>query len=472
MTKRCFLTALALCLSVPLAAQAPTAFVHARILTMTDAGTIEDGTILVRDGRIEAVGADVKVPPGARVVDVAGGTVMPGLVHAWSEAGLGGGNRGAGAPSFQGGRRGGGRPTRGGSGGGGNVQVMAARKIADQIYDRQDVFGELLAAGVTTLIVHPDGTGFPGQAAELAPNVGPDVALTVRDEAYVVVSPAPGPRAGKAIKEALDKAQKALEERKKPKEEPKPEEKPEGGEKPAEQKAEGEAKPAEGEKKEGPAPEGKEGEKPKAEEKPAEAPKPAEKKPEPPKDPNIEVLADVLDGKRKAFLKLSTAMDVQHYRSFVGDEPMKSAAIVAERLDPRTGLLSLEGEWLKKAAPIVLTPPAMAQVPNTRTLVHPVKDLADAGLQIGFLIPDSADGVRSMRFDLMELVRCGLPADTALRALTAVPAEALGLEDQVGSIAEGRRADLLVFTGDPLDPVSDLRSVYLAGHEVESHKTR
>ncbi|MEY2983088.1 MAG: hypothetical protein RL562_3315, partial [Planctomycetota bacterium] len=277
MTKPCFLTALALCLSVPLAAQAPTAFVHARILTMTDAGTIEDGTILVRDGRIEAVGAGVKVPPGARVVDVAGGTVMPGLVHAWSEAGLGG-NRGAPAPASQGGRRGGGRATPGGSSGGGNAQVAAARKIADQIYDRQDIFGDLLRAGVTTLVVHPDGTGFPGQAAELAPNVGPDVALTLRDEAYVVVSPAPGPRAGKAIKEALDKAQKALEERKKPKEEPKTEEKPAEGAKPAEAKPEGEAKPAEGEKKEGPAPEGKEGEKPKTEEKPAEAPKPPEKK--------------------------------------------------------------------------------------------------------------------------------------------------------------------------------------------------
>lgn len=472
MTKRCFLTALALCLSVPLAAQAPTAFVHARILTMTDAGTIEDGTILVRDGRIEAVGADVKVPPGAHVVDVAGGTVMPGLVHAWSKAGLGGGGGGA-APSFPGGRRGG-RPTRvpSGGGGGGNAQVQAARKIADQIYDRQDIFGELLRAGVTTLVVHPDGTGFPGQAAELAPNVGPDVALAVRDEAYVVVSPAPGPRAGKAIKDALEKAQKALEERKKPKEEPKPEEKPAEGDKPAEQKPEGEAKPAEGEKKEGPAPEGKEGEKPKTEEKPAEAPKPQEKKPEPPKDPNIEVIADVLDGQRKAFLTLGSAMDVQHYRSFVGDEPMKSAAVVAERLDPRTGLLSLEAEWLKKAAPIVLTPPAMTQVPNTRTLVHPIKDLADAGLQIGFLLPDSANGVRSMRFDVMELVRCGLPADAALRAMTVVPAQALGIQDKVGSIAEGRRADLLVFTGDPLDPVSDLRSVYLAGHEVESHNPR
>jgi Tol biopolymer transport system component len=66
----------------------------ARIITMGDAGTrktgvIENGTIIVRDNRIEAVGpgGSVKVPAGARVIDVAGKTIMPGLIdihaHIW-----------------------------------------------------------------------------------------------------------------------------------------------------------------------------------------------------------------------------------------------------------------------------------------------------------------------------------------------------------------------------------------------------
>ena len=46
---------------------------------------IEKGTIVVRDGVIEAVGADVKPPADARVIDLAGKTAYAGLIDAYSE---------------------------------------------------------------------------------------------------------------------------------------------------------------------------------------------------------------------------------------------------------------------------------------------------------------------------------------------------------------------------------------------------
>ncbi|MCD9032097.1 CIA30 family protein [Luteimonas sp. Y-2-2-4F] len=53
-------------------------------------GVVERGTVLVRDGRIEAAGADVPVPGGMETIDGAGGTLLPGLidahVHAWGDA--------------------------------------------------------------------------------------------------------------------------------------------------------------------------------------------------------------------------------------------------------------------------------------------------------------------------------------------------------------------------------------------------
>ena len=60
------------------------AFTNARIVTMADAngGIIERGTVVVRDNRIVAVGANVAVPAGAQTVDVAGKTIIPGLVDA------------------------------------------------------------------------------------------------------------------------------------------------------------------------------------------------------------------------------------------------------------------------------------------------------------------------------------------------------------------------------------------------------
>ena len=65
----------------------PLAIQNARILTMQN-GVIDNGTLLVRNGAIEAVGTDVEIPAGYQVVDAGGGTVMPGLVSAWSHAGL------------------------------------------------------------------------------------------------------------------------------------------------------------------------------------------------------------------------------------------------------------------------------------------------------------------------------------------------------------------------------------------------
>ena len=59
-----------------------TAFTGARLIIGTDDSVIENGTLLVRDGRIEAAGDAVDVPADARQVDVSGKTIMPGLVNA------------------------------------------------------------------------------------------------------------------------------------------------------------------------------------------------------------------------------------------------------------------------------------------------------------------------------------------------------------------------------------------------------
>ncbi len=58
------------------------ALTNARIATMADEGVIERGTILVRDNRIHAVGADIEVPGDAVVLDLDGRTVVPGFIDA------------------------------------------------------------------------------------------------------------------------------------------------------------------------------------------------------------------------------------------------------------------------------------------------------------------------------------------------------------------------------------------------------
>src|SRR3954471_10405322 len=62
------------------------AIVNARILPVSGAA-IERGTVVVRDGKIAAVGAGVTIPAGARVIDAAGRTVTPGLIDSGVQTG-------------------------------------------------------------------------------------------------------------------------------------------------------------------------------------------------------------------------------------------------------------------------------------------------------------------------------------------------------------------------------------------------
>ena len=61
------------------------AITNATIMTAAR-GTIPKGTILIRDGKIAAVGADVQVPAGAKVIDANGKYVTPGIIDAHSHA--------------------------------------------------------------------------------------------------------------------------------------------------------------------------------------------------------------------------------------------------------------------------------------------------------------------------------------------------------------------------------------------------
>ena len=63
------------------------AVTHAHIHTMGKGGEIASGVVLIENGRIAAVGRDVAIPAGARIIDAKGRIVTPGLIdlHAQSQ---------------------------------------------------------------------------------------------------------------------------------------------------------------------------------------------------------------------------------------------------------------------------------------------------------------------------------------------------------------------------------------------------
>jgi len=60
----------------------------------------------------------------------------------------------------------------------------------------------------------------------------------------------------------------------------------------------------------------------------------------------------------------------------------------------------------------------------------------------------------------------GLSWEDALAGLTRVPADAFGVADRIGTIAVGRSADLVLWTGDPLDVAHTARQVWMDGRTI------
>ena len=114
--------------------------------------------------------------------------------------------------------------------------------------------------------------------------------------------------------------------------------------------------------------------------------------------------------------------------------------------------------------------PGLSLKPNTRDREDIAQVLHEAGLEFAFSQPaNQADRLATQDFPLFPVayaVRCGLPRRTALEALTVRPAAMLGLDKTHGTLEPGKSADLLIFSGDPLDIDSQLSQVLIQGRIV------
>ncbi|MGY0504901.1 amidohydrolase family protein [Luteimonas sp. e5] len=90
-----------------------------------------------------------------------------------------------------------------------------------------------------------------------------------------------------------------------------------------------------------------------------------------------------------------------------------------------------------------------------------------AGVRVGFSqAGDASHNARKVRQLAGNAVAHGLDWQAALAGLTRVPAEAFGLGNEIGVIAPGRRADLTLWSGDPLDVGHTAVQVWMGGRPV------
>jgi len=91
--------------------------------------------------------------------------------------------------------------------------------------------------------------------------------------------------------------------------------------------------------------------------------------------------------------------------------------------------------------------------------------LARAGVPLAIATPDNLRA-RDLRFAAAVASRGGLDEDQALRAITLGPAELLGVADRVGSIEVGKDADFAVFNGPPMEMTSSVLATWVGGVEA------
>ncbi|WP_114559714.1 amidohydrolase [Desertihabitans aurantiacus] len=139
-----------------------------------------------------------------------------------------------------------------------------------------------------------------------------------------------------------------------------------------------------------------------------------------------------------------------------GTEAHLVADVLAER-----GIPVLIGPLLTSRSKVEL---------RNRSTANPGR-LARAGVEISIITDHPVVPIHFLVHQATFAVKAGLDRDTALRSITIHPARALGLEDRVGSLEVGKLGDVVLWSGDPLDVMQHADRVWVEGREVHTRET-
>jgi imidazolonepropionase-like amidohydrolase len=102
---------------------------------------------------------------------------------------------------------------------------------------------------------------------------------------------------------------------------------------------------------------------------------------------------------------------------------------------------------------------------RNRSLANPGR-LAAAGVEISIITDHPVVPIHFLIHQATLAVKEGLDPVTALRAITINPARVIGVDDRLGSLTPGKDADVVIWSGDPLDVMSRAEVAYQAGREI------
>jgi imidazolonepropionase-like amidohydrolase len=122
----------------------------------------------------------------------------------------------------------------------------------------------------------------------------------------------------------------------------------------------------------------------------------------------------------------------------------------------------------ERGVPVVIGPLISARVKvelRNLSMANP-GILAAAGVTIAITTDHPFLPIHYLAHQVALAVRDGLDRSVALESVTINPARIAGVDDRLGSLEPGKHADLCIWTGDPLDPMSRVDRAYIEGREI------
>ena len=390
------------------------AITHAKIFTLAGS-PIEDGTLVIRDGKIAAVGSSVEVPAGAQVIDAKGLQVYPGLFDAITQMGLSEVSAvSATVDSSETGAY--------------NPDVVAATAVSPS----SEHIPVTRASGITEVLAVPASGGFDsgggrgtlgGQASAI------HLAGWTIDEMLLKKSAAMVLNFPQIQTQTFDFATFSRKEK------PYTEAKQEYDKQINElsdwfDRARHYAQAME---------------------------KGSVSKYD--RDLKLEALAPVVRGELPVLVFADRARDIRNAVEFCDKQKLKMILAGGEEAYKVKDLLR------SKDIPVILRPmlslPDEEDAPYDRELSQPA-ELAAAGVKFAIASFDNSFA-RRLGQNAANAVAYGLPYDQALRAVTINPAQIFGLGNQIGTLEQGKIANVIVTNGDPLELTTDVKYLFIKG---------
>jgi imidazolonepropionase-like amidohydrolase len=368
---------------------------------------IEDGIILIRDGKIEAVGRGIEIPEGAEIIDASDRVVVPGFIDAFTTLAETGEDEESVTPDIR----------------------------AKDAFDFYGKYRRILAGGVTTVYVSPGQRRLIGGLGAVVKLAGqPENQRCLVDTSALRVTLGELPRNPPTIF--------------RPPIPPMPDDPllPEQKQLPNTRMAElavlrsvfGQAGLA---------------------------------KTNPPEqiDPKTEVLIRTLDGGLPVRINCHNVQDIRNAISFARTHNLN--LIIEGATEAYLAISELKNSETPVVVSGVVRPGQRDPRDYTRDIalgrVNPANPAMLAKAEIKFAISAPTDAtVADLQFVAGHAVTHGLSPEDALRAITAVPAEILGVADRVGSIETGKDADLVILTQPPFSVHSLVDRTIVNGQTV------